>query len=118
MIQNKKNPNDPDVFDINPEIVKLARTKGFIQGPFNLFLHGDLTWMEALELMVVTVSHEHAKQTRLLIDALKERGPSLSVGSGIARALPPAPLPAPLPRLADSSPAEGQTTGQPELNRP
>lgn len=53
MQQIKKIPTDPDWGQINPDLIALAQGSGKLRGPINLFLHGDLTWIEALETMVL-----------------------------------------------------------------
>lgn len=73
MNQTKKNPDDPDFDKLNPQIVELARSNGYIRQPLELFLDGQLTWMEALELMVLVVGKEYRSQSKILIDALQEK---------------------------------------------
>lgn len=97
MTQIKKKPTDPNWEEINPDIVKLAKTTKWIRDPFELYLRGDLTWMEALETMVTIIGKEFKAQQSLLVQTLQEHGPSAAImisgASGpLLKALPPAPM--------------------------
>jgi hypothetical protein len=72
MIQQKKNPNDPDASDLNPEIVRIANRNGFLRGFISMYLHGQLTWQETLENMVVTMMKEYDAQGQIMVDALQD----------------------------------------------
>jgi len=95
-VQIKKNPNDPNVEDINPDIVALAKRLQFVKGPFELFLRGELTWLEALETMIMLLGKEYVAQNRILITTLTDLGPTTTmlVGSSgeLFKALPPSPI--------------------------
>lgn len=108
MTQHKKNPNDPDFDQLNPEIVELARTNGHIKGAMSLYLDGQVTWLEALETMVLLITKEFRAQQNILVSVLTEAGPSatmmLSGRSGaLLKALPPHPLALPEPSYSDEA---------------
>lgn len=93
--QIKKNPNDPDVDQINKEIVTLARSHAFLRGPFIMFLEGQLTWLEALESMVLLMTKEYREQNKILIATLQDIGPQLTLmldGHSLIKAIPKTPL--------------------------
>jgi hypothetical protein len=73
MEQIKKNPNDPDVDQINPDIVQFARWHAFLKMPMELYLSGKLTWIECLELAIMLIVKEYRAQNRCLIETLKEK---------------------------------------------
>lgn len=94
--QKKKLETDPDWDQLNPEIIKLAHNNGFINQPIQLFLHGELTWLECLETIVLLVTKEYRAQNRLLIDTLSEMPHATLLLNGangeLVKALPPRPL--------------------------
>ena len=73
--QVKKTPNEPDFDQLNPDIIRLAQNNTLLKQPIILFLHGDLTWTEALEMMVVLMGKEYKAQRKVLMDSLKEIRP-------------------------------------------
>lgn len=70
--QTKKIPTDPDYDQLNPDIVKLGHTNGWIRQSLILYLTGAITWCEALELMVTTVHKEFKLQQSLLNTVIQE----------------------------------------------
>jgi hypothetical protein len=68
MEQTKLNPNDPDFYDLNPELVKLAETNGNIRQSMELYLSGRVTWLQALETMVLLLAKEFRAQQKILIE--------------------------------------------------
>lgn len=96
MPQKKKLETDPDWDQLNPEIIRLAHGNGFINQPIQLYLHGDLTWLECLETIVLLVTKEYRAQNRLLIDTLSERPNATLLLNGangeLVKCLPPRPL--------------------------
>lgn len=92
MNQVKKDDRDPDFDKINPDIVKIAQTNGFVRQPLELYLTGKLSWMEALEAMVTTVYGQFKDQQNLLTEVLSSRPATallLSVDTGpLLKALP------------------------------
>jgi hypothetical protein len=71
--QTKKNQLDPDFDQLNPDIVKLGHTNGWIRQSLILYLTGAVTWTEALELMVTTVHKEFKLQQSLLNTVIEEK---------------------------------------------
>jgi hypothetical protein len=96
MKQIKKNPNDPDFENLNPDIVHLARTNGTIKQCIELYLDGKATWLEATETMVLLLAKEYRAQQTILVQSLRERTDLalLSVGNhpDLRKALPSSPL--------------------------
>lgn len=97
MDQIKKDDRDPDFDKLNPAIVKMAETNGFVRQPLELFLTGKFTWHEALEMMVVLLYGEFKEHQTLLREILESRPATsilLSVDSGpLLKALPRHPYP-------------------------
>ena len=72
--QKKKDQNDPDIYTINPELIDFAREIGFLRGPFNLYLHGTITYREALETMVLIMTREYRQvMSRIVKKPIKQR---------------------------------------------
>lgn len=95
MEQIKKRLEDPDFSQLNPEIIKLARSYGFIKQPIELFLDGKLTWVECLETIVLLLTKEYRAQSNLLVATLQEAGPAATMllsGTGLIKAMPKKPL--------------------------
>lgn len=94
--QLKKDSRDPDYENLNPAIVNIARTNGFVRQPLELYLAGKLTWHEALELMVTSVYGQFKEQQTLLTDVLAEKPAHallVSAHSGaLIKALPRSPF--------------------------
>ena len=96
MNQIKKNPNDPDAQDLNPEIIKLGHRLGFVNQPIQLYLHGELTWMETLESIILLLAKEYKAQNTLLVQALSEK-PSMAImlsgaSGSLIKGMPKRPL--------------------------
>lgn len=68
--QIKKLASDPDYQNINPEIVEMARTNGYLKSVMMLYLSGQLTWLEALETMVIATVKEFRAQQAILVNTL------------------------------------------------
>ena len=71
--QKKKNPNDPDYGQLNPDIIALAHTNGWVRQSIILYLEGHITWIEALETMVLSVHKEFKLQQKLLNVVIQEQ---------------------------------------------
>lgn len=56
--QIKKDFRDPDWDKLNPDIIQLCQRNGMARGCLNLYLTGQLDWMEALESMVIILGKE------------------------------------------------------------
>lgn len=82
--QLKKDPNDPDFDQINPTIIAIARHNGFTQQPIQLFLQGQLTWLETLELIVCSLGREFTSQRELVCELVTENFQALSAHQPIA----------------------------------
>lgn len=82
--QKKKIPTDPDFDRINPTIIAIARRNGFVQQPIQLYLHGDLTWQEALETMVCAIGREFTSQREMVAALASENLSALSNHQPIA----------------------------------
>lgn len=70
--QKKKAQNDPKWDNINPEIIALCSRNGMARGCMELYLNGDLTWMECLEIMVIALGKELVLNQSILIDQRRE----------------------------------------------
>jgi hypothetical protein len=96
MQYKKKLHTDPDVDQLNPQLVKLAKNNAFLRGPFELFLTGELTWREALETMLLLITKEYNAQGNILVSLIEEK-PQYGLmitdaPSKVIKALPQRPL--------------------------
>ena len=66
--QVKKDEADPDWDHINPDIIGLAQRNGMARGSLNLYLEGQLTWMQALETMVTALGKELLVNQKILVE--------------------------------------------------
>lgn len=66
--QKKLDPSDPDWEKINPDIVALAQRNGMARSALNLYLEGQLNWMEALETMVTALGKELLVNQKILVE--------------------------------------------------
>lgn len=113
MNQIKKNPDDPDFQDLNPDLIRLAWNNGKLKQLIELYLQGDLTWLQTLETMVMSLIKENRKQSGLLSSALKE-APTVVLGlpyeeqTKLIKSLPPPP------DLTDNLPKEALTDNLPK----
>lgn len=74
MQQTKKKYDDPDIQDVNPELINYAKEIGFLRGPFNLYLAGTITYQEALETMVLIMTREYRQvMSRIVKKPIKQR---------------------------------------------
>lgn len=63
----------PKPEDINPDIVALAKRNGMVRQFVELYLRGELTWTQALEMMVTTLGKEVIDQRKLLVECASFR---------------------------------------------
>lgn len=66
MRTKKKLKTDPEPSEINPEILRIAERNGFLRQPLNLYLAGQLSWRETLEMMVMCLHSDYRDKTILL----------------------------------------------------
>jgi len=96
MEQIKKDSNDPDFDKLSPDIIKIARTNGFVRQRLELFLHGELTWTEALETMVISLYGQFKETQSLCSDILSDRPTTAlllsSSSGGLLKSLPSRPF--------------------------
>lgn len=70
--QLKKDPNDPDAAQLNRDIIRLSYKYGFIRQFISLYLHGEVTWKETLEHIIVAMMREYEDQGKLLDEIIQE----------------------------------------------
>lgn len=70
--QVKINHFDPDWERINPDIIALCQRNGMARGCMTEYLVGHLTWLEALETMVVALGKELVANQIVLVDQRNE----------------------------------------------
>lgn len=70
----KLDPTDPDPQDIPAELIEWAKTIGFLRGPLELYLQGDLTYRKALEVALLAMTREYRNvMSRIMKKKAKQR---------------------------------------------
>lgn len=100
--QKKKDENDPDFFNLNPDIIALCSRNGMARGALECYLDGQLTWVETLETMVTALGRELLMNQKILVEARTE---AVSLYNTL---YPPVP-----PQLALQCPASTDLSGSP-----
>lgn len=70
--QHKKDKRDPDASELNRDIIRLSYKYGFIRQFIALYLHGEVTWTETLEHIIVAMMREYEDQGQLLMEVTQE----------------------------------------------
>lgn len=70
--QRKLVESDPDWCDINPDIVALAQRNGMARQCMEQYLDGQLSWLHALETMVVALGKELVRNQLIHVETRNE----------------------------------------------